>query len=297
MDAGDLDLGKLRAFQLTAQHGSLRWAANRLRLTIPAVSFQIRRLEEEIGVSLFERLPNRLMLTAAGETLAREADGIFEHIEKVMGVLTPKASPSGHLSISTSSDLAWYFSPKISNYLRRHPGIEVSLHIYKSSETLQLIGSSELDVGIGYFPKVPRGMAQESVAESTLTLACAPGHPFLRTRRPQLADIAQHQLLSLPRQSSTRKMIDRMFTERGIATRGVIEAGNCQTAMDFASHGVGIAIIHSLCAGHQRRNELNYIELGPRVGRIEFSVIYRKASRNIPILQPLIEELTSREMG
>ncbi len=93
MDSGDLDLGKLRAFQLTAQHGSLRWTANRLRLTIPAISFQIRRLEEEIGVSLFERLPNRLVLTAAGETLAREAEGIFEHIDRVLGTLAPMICP------------------------------------------------------------------------------------------------------------------------------------------------------------------------------------------------------------
>ena len=295
MDPKDLDLKKLRAFQFAARHGSLSWAANHLRLTIPAVSFQIRRLEEDLGITLFHRLPNRLVLTNAGERLMQDADAIFEQVEQVLGNLSEGSAPSGRLSISTTSDLAWYFSPKLSNYVRRYPNVEISLHIYKSSETLALVSRGELDIGIGYFPRIPRGLMKEPLTESTLSLACAPSHPFLRNRPPRLSDIARHRLLSLPLQSSTRKLIDRVFAERGIETRGVIEAGNCQTALEFATRGIGIAIVHSLCARNDHRLQLSYIDLDQQFGRVEFSMLYRKGTQENPVLLGLIEELTSRD--
>jgi DNA-binding transcriptional LysR family regulator len=117
----------------------------------------------------------------------------------------------------------------------------------------------------------------------------------LRNRPPRLSDIARHRLLSLPLQSSTRKMIDRVFAERGIETRGVIEAGNCQTALEFATRGVGIAIVHSLCAHSDHRLQLSYIDLDQQFGRVEFSMLYRKGTQENPVLLGLVEELTSRD--
>jgi DNA-binding transcriptional LysR family regulator len=173
MDPSFLDLKKLRAFQLAALHGNLREAAKRLGLTIPAISFQVRRLEEELGVALFKRTPNRLHLTSAGEHLLKEADGIYERIENALGGLTSATAPKAKLSMATSSDLVWYFSPRISAYIRRHPGVEISLHIYRTSETLDLVSRGEIDFGIGYFPKSARNLIKERVTDSMLYLACS----------------------------------------------------------------------------------------------------------------------------
>ena len=71
-----LDLRRLRAFHLVAKHGGLRLAAGRLKQSIPAISAKIRKLEDELGFELFERLPNKLLLTIAGERFLREVDGV-----------------------------------------------------------------------------------------------------------------------------------------------------------------------------------------------------------------------------
>jgi DNA-binding transcriptional LysR family regulator len=289
-----LDLKKLRAFELAAKHGSLRRAATRLGLTVPAISFQIRRLEEDLGIVLFQRLPNRLVLTAAGENLLRETEGIYERIEKALGVLSPAAAPKTRFAVSTSSDLVWYFSPRISGYIRRYPAIEISLHIYKSSETLALVSEGDLDAGIGFFPKLPKALAKERITESTLSMACSPGHPLLGRQPIRLDDIVRHRLLVLPDGSSTRKVIDGAFDDSGIAPQEIIEAGNCQTALEFAERGVGVAIVHSLCAGHMRGARLSYVDLGHHFGKIDFCVIYRRQHKLSPALQGLLEELTSR---
>jgi DNA-binding transcriptional LysR family regulator len=293
MDPSSLDLKKLRAFQLAATHGNLREAAKRLGLTIPAISFQVRRLEDELGIALFKRLPNRLVLTAAGEYLLKESDGIYERIEIALGGLTSAVAPKAKLTVATSSDLVWYFSPRISAYIRRHPGVEISLHIYRTSETLDLVGRGEIDLGIGYVPRLPRSLSRQRVTDSTLSLACSPGHPLLRRRPARLEDIARHRLLLLPHGSSTRALIDRGFHAAGIEMGEIIEAGNCRTALEFAERGVGVAIIHSLCAGHMDNARLSYVDLGHQFGKVDFSVIYRRRSKPPPVLQGLLDVLTS----
>ena len=292
-----LDLNKLRTFQLAAQQGSLKRAATRIGLTIPAVSFQIRRLEQELGLALFQRLPNRLVLTTAGESLLRESAALYEHVEHTLGTLSAADAPKGHLSIAISSDLVWYFSPRISSYLKRYAGVDISLHIFKSSETLTMVGRGDLDVGIGYFPKLPAGVGAHTVAESTLTVACSPGHRLLREQPLRLSDIARYRLLLLPDGSSTRKLIDQAFAKAGIETKSIIEAGNCQTALEFAEREVGIALVHSLCSGHKKEARLSYVDLGHQFGKIDLSVIYRRPSRRLPALQGLLEELTGRYPG
>lgn len=289
-----LDFKKLKAFQLAAKHGGLRVAAARLRLSVPAVSFQIKRLEEELGVALFQRLPSGLVLTAVGESFLREVDDLLVRFEGALATLTSRAMPTGRLSISTSSDIVWYFTPRISSFIKRYPSVQLRHHVYNSIETLKLVSDGELDVGIGYFPKLPKTVAKETVVESTLSLACAPDHPVLRRQPLRLEDIARYKLLLLPHQSATRKIIDNVFASAGISFHDVIEAGNCQTARDFAANGVGIAIVHTLCLGHMPTKRLRYLDAGAQFGTVDFSIIYRRGAPRSAALRGLLEELTRK---
>jgi DNA-binding transcriptional LysR family regulator len=295
MSLGNLDLQKLKAFQLVAKHGGLRVAAARLRLSVPAVSFQIKRLEQEIGVALFQRMPNGLVLTPIGETFLREVDDFLGRFESALAMLTSKATPTGHLSMSTSSDIVWYFTRPISAFIKRYPGVQLRHHVYNSIETLRLVGDGALDVGIGYFPKLPKGVVRESIVESTLSLACAPAHAILRRQPIRLEDIARHKLILLPHLSATRKIIDQAFASANITSSDVIEAGNCQTARDFAANGVGVAIVHSLCLGHMPTRRLRYLDVGVHFGKVDFSVIYRADSPRASTLRAFLEHLTMKK--
>jgi LysR family transcriptional regulator, low CO2-responsive transcriptional regulator len=294
MKPESLDLKKLRAFQLVAQQGSLRRAAMQLHITIPAVSLQIRRLEQDLGVSLFKRLPNRLMLTNAGEILLRETITLYEHVERAVAMLRPNEAPRGHLSIATSSDWVRYFSQRISSYIKRFPGVDVSLHVFRGPETIAMIGRGDLDIGIGYFPKRAPGIGAHKVAESTVTLACPPGHRLLREQPLLLSDVARHRLLLLPSGSATRHLIDRVLSKAGVHVKAVTEAGNCHTALEFAERGLGVALVHSLCCGQNKDARLSYVDLSQQFGKIDLSVIYRSANRRLAALQGLLDELGKR---
>lgn len=289
-----LDLKKLKAFQLTANLGGLRAAAARLRLTVPAVSFQIRRLEKELGIELFQRSSSGLVLTRAGKNFLQQAAAIFGQVESALESLTPSDVFSGRLSVSTSSDIVWYFTPKISSFIKRYPGVQLRHHVYNAVQTLRMVNAGTIDVGIGYFPTLPAALEKEIVTESTLSLVCARNHPLARRQPLRLDDIARHKLVLPPDQSSTRKIIDRVFAKANIKTRDVIEVGSCQTARDFAENGVGVALVHALCVSHRPSTQLHYIDISAQFGKVDFSVVYRKEGAHSLLLRGLLDQMMTQ---
>jgi DNA-binding transcriptional LysR family regulator len=286
----ELDFSRLRAFQLVASNGSLRVAANRLSLTIPAISAKIRRLERDLGVDFFQRLPNKLILTSAGQRFLREVDALFAQAEQMFDGLTADQE-SGRLSVSVGSDHSWYFAPRVTSYLKKHPQIELSLQVYRAADAITALQRGEIDVAIGIFPKLPPGLEKETIVETSMALVVPKGHRLSKFRPPKLREIASHRLILLPRHAETRKIIDKPFADEKLETGSIIEVANCGTAATFVEEGVGIAIVHSLCVRHQSSRSLDWIDLGKHFGKIDFSVVYRKGALRSHVLRGLLDEL------
>lgn len=293
--AESLDLRKLKAFQLVARHGGLAAAAQRLRLTTPAISFQIRRLEKELGVELFQRLPQGLVLTRAGENLLQATAGIFEQVQGALSAVAAEDALGGQLSISTSGDIVGYFTSRISGFIKRHPDVKLRHHVYNSVYTQRLVNSGTVDVGIGNFPNLPPNLKKEVIVGSTLALICAEdSHPFRRAPI-RLEELSRTRIVLPPGQSSTRKMIDRAFTRAGLRCADVIETGSCHTARDFVANGIGPAIVHSLCVGYASPPSLRYIDVSAQFGKVDFSAVYRRENAQSPLVRAFVDLLRSRE--
>ena len=293
LDIDTLDLKRLRAFHLVARQGSLRLAAARLKQSIPAISGKIRKLEEDLGFELFERLPNKLILTIAGERFLREVDGIFERAEQAIATLSRNA-PEGRLAISVGSDHAWFFAPKIRNFLNQYPSIEVNLRVYKSADALIAIDKGEVDLALGIFPVLPKRLERETIVETGLSLAYNPKDPALRRKPPALADLARQRLIVPPGTTATRRMIGKTLATTLSRASMLLEAPTCETAATFVETGVGSAIVHSLCMERLRSRHVQSVELGPRAGKVAFSVVYRKGSLRMPQALELVGELTDQ---
>ncbi len=285
-----LDLRKLRAFQLVARNGSLRVAAIRLDQTVPAISARLRRLEQDLGVELFERLPNRLMLTPAGEKFLDEADAVLERAEQAIASVSSGTAPSGRFAISFGSDHSWYFAPKISNFVKRYPAVQLKLDIYRAADALRALGRGELDACVGVFPKLPKALARETIVESTMSLVCTPGHPLLARPSPRLADISRYRLILLPKYAPSRKVVDQAMGG-SFDTDNILEVANCHTASAFVEKGIGVAIVHSLCVEHFHPASVRWVELGTQFGKVAFSVIYRRGRVSSALIQGLLREL------
>src|SRR6185312_5310800 len=182
MLSDSLDIKRLRAFQLVARHGNLRAAATRLRQTVSAVSLKLSRLEAEIGVELFERHANQKILTAAGKRFLREVDSLFDHAEQILKELTA-AETAGSLAVSIGIDHSGVFVPRISRFLNKHPGVDISIHVFQTYEAIAGLKRGELDVAVGAFTEVPSGLKKQPIISTSLGLLCPVGHPLTRRRK------------------------------------------------------------------------------------------------------------------
>jgi DNA-binding transcriptional LysR family regulator len=285
-----LDLQRLRAFYLVAKHGGLRQAATRLKQSIPAVSARIRKLETELEFDLFERLPNKLVLTPAGEAFLREVDGIFERAEQVLSNLN-HAMPGGRITVSVGSDHAWYYAPKIRNFLNRFPQVAMNLRVYKSAEALVALDRGEIDIGFGIFAKAPKSVERVIIEETTLSLAYNPREVEPPRRKPRLTDLARQRVMVPPRTTVTRAMIDRNAADILAKASTIIETPTCETAATFVEMGVGVALVHTLCMERHRSRLVQTLDLGPRAGRVAFCAVYRKGALRLPLVRALLDEV------
>ena len=286
-----LDLRKLRAFQLVARHGGLRAAAKRLQVTVPAVSFLIRKLEDELGVELFQRLPRGLSLTPAGSNLLKASATIFDSVEKALSTIDDHGQLEGQLSISTSSDSVSYFTPKISAFIKRHPGVKLRHYIHTSDYTLRLVNSGTIDIGLGNFSRQRQGLAKDAVTQSGLSLLCLEDDIRFGKGTVRLPDLAQSRIILPPDRSLTRRVIEQAFAKVGAKCSDVIETGSCHTARDFVRSGIGTAIIHVICGSRLSLRGLRQIDLSTSFPKIELSAIYRREIGHSSLPRAFIDEL------
>ena len=284
-----LDLPRLRAFQLVARHGGLRQAAVRLKQSIPAISARIHKLELELGFDLFERLPNRLVLTGPGERFLREVDALFERAEKTLASIQDGA-PGGRLSVSVGSDHAWFYAPKFRNFLNRRPNVAMSLRVYKSAEALVALENREIDISFGIFPKMSKRFERTLIEETTLSLAYNPREIGPR-KQIDLADLGRHRLIVPPRSTVTRRLIERSLSGALAKASTIIEAPTCETAATFVELGVGVALVHTLCIERHRSRLVRTLDLGSRQGKAQFCAACRTGALRQPLVRALLDEV------
>lgn len=283
MTSNIVDLRKLRAVQLIARHQSMKDAASELRLSVPAVSLQLRSIEQELGTQLFRRIGKKMLTTAAGDAFLVEAEKIITAVDHALEAISGKIHPTSTISLAIGNDLAKRFSGAIATFIRDNRDVEISIRIKRSFETLALVMNGDVDLGVGYFEKVPRELSRRAFRKSGLSLVLLPDHPLNARRKPSLQDIAKHRLIILRHESDMGKRVARAFSAAGIEPSGIIEAGNCQTSREFAEKGIGVAITHTACLGEQDRKTMSVIDVSQYFGTVDVAAIHRNSAHLTPL--------------
>jgi DNA-binding transcriptional LysR family regulator len=294
MHPENLDLKKLKAFELVAKEGNLRTAAQRLNLTTSAISFCIRRLEEDLGVDLFKRFPNKLVLTPAGDHLLAETENILAIVDRAISSIPTDKAPDGISIAVCNSALVSYITPRISNFMKRFPNTKLALLIYTSSEALALVDAGKIDLCLGRFSEVPSNLENKLIVESSLSLACPRNHPVIQAPLT-LESMAQYPIATLHRRMFTRARIERAFSDHDLQVSHYVETRNCQAALASAARDEGIAIIHSLCTSSAADERLCFTDLGDLFPKMKFHAVYRKQEKT-PAIYDVLDALSSREL-
>jgi DNA-binding transcriptional LysR family regulator len=283
----DLDLGKLRAFEIVARNGTLQVAAARLNLTASAISTQLKRLEELLGVELFRRTPSKLVITPEGERFAADVTQILDMTERALTRLGERGSHSGHVNISLGGDYAWLFMPKINSFSAQHRKITTTIKIHRGTESMTAVQKGTADFSIGAFLRRPKGLRFRTVATSTMSII------FNERDRPNpeapLSGVGD-RLLVAPRSATVRTRLGRSPQLK--PSVNYLECPTCHTAIDLVKRESGPAIVHTFCLNQVEADGIRAIDLGKSFGVEQFVIAYKASTVKQSVMRDLLEWLT-----
>jgi DNA-binding transcriptional LysR family regulator len=239
-------LRQLKVFESVARHLSFSRAAEELHLTQPAVSMQVKQLEEQAGLPLTEMVGKKVYLTEAGEEVARHARRIAQQLREADESLDAlKGVRGGRLSIGVIST-AKYFAPRLlAEFRRRKPGIEINLSVSNRETVVRQLADNEIDLAIMGQPPQEFATVAQAFADHPLVIVAAADHPLAGNRKIIPAQLNEETFLIREPGSGTRAAMERFFTESGIAPAHLLELGNNETIKQAVMAGLGIAFISS----------------------------------------------------
>jgi DNA-binding transcriptional LysR family regulator len=272
---------RLQVFHAVAKHRSFTKAAETLFMTQPAVTFQIKQLEEQFNVRLFERGHGQISLTEAGRV-------VFEYAERILGLSSEldarmkdlTGHVAGVLMIGASMTIADYLLPQVlGEFKTRFPSVVPRLLVANSETVQSQVAEHSLDIGFIEGESLLPSLVTEVCCEDELQLVCAPSHPLAKQKaiKPEL--LAQHAYISREPGSGTREVADRYLQKAGPpgdALQPAMELGSPEALKGLVGTGFGFAIMsRATVAKETRLGELVGIPFAPRMVR-RLSAVYPK---------------------
>lgn len=245
-----LTLRQLRTFSVIARHLNFTAAARELHVTQPAISMQVKELEELVGLPLYERVGRRLQLTEAGRELAICAAGVGDLLQQTHERLQAmKGLTAGVLKLGAIST-AKYFTPSLlAAFKRRHPQITIRFTIGNREDVLRQLVENECDLAITGRPPKDMDAVGQVFAPHPLVIVAAPDHPLAGKRRVDFARLADESFLTREQGSGTRVAMEEFFRAQGQRSPDSVEMSSNETIKRAVMAGMGVAFISAHTVG------------------------------------------------
>jgi DNA-binding transcriptional LysR family regulator len=293
-----MDFEQLRTFLEVSRHKSFSRAGEKLSLTQPAISAQIRSLETEVGAQLFDRSGGKVTFTAAGRVFEPFAEHCLEcHQHILLAVGEMQRTPRGEIAISANESTCLYVLPQVFTQFKQQYS-RVALNIVRAdrSRTIEAVLNREVDFGVVALPVKDVRLATEWIHKDELVLIAAQTHALVRNTSGKLRmeDVARHSLL-LPKQGRQREQIDLLFSIRELKPNIGMELDSSELLKRFVAAGMGIGFApRSSVAADEQAATLKVLPIeGVRLQR-ELALVFRKDKSLSRAAQAFLEIATGR---
>lgn len=240
---------QLKVFEAVARHLSFTQAAQELHLTQPAVSMQIKQLEEEVGLPLFEQLGKKVFLTQAGEEMYHYSRSIANELSEAEEVLEQlKGVKRGHLVLAVASTANYFATRILAAFSKQFPDVTFSLDVTNRAVLLQQLEHNEADIVIMGRPPADMHLIMEPFMENPLVVIAPPNHPLVSVKQVQLSDLKDEPFLFREKGSGTRIAMERFFEDHGVTLKTGMEMASNEAIKQAVEAGLGLGIvsIHTL---------------------------------------------------
>ena len=239
-----ITLRHLRTFEAVARHGSISRAAAELHITQPAVSMQMKQLEEQIGLPLLEQVGRRICLTEAGQALRVQASDIASRMAQLNASMEQfRGLERGVLRLAVVSTANYFLPALIAEFNTRHPGVRVSLQVANREFVLSALADSHTDLAITGQPPDSVDVVAQTFKDNPLVVIAAPGHALVGLDRVSMPRLAEETLVVREPGSGTRAAAERHFAAHGLAIRAGCEFGTNEAIKQAVRAGLGLAVV------------------------------------------------------
>ncbi|MCB1527437.1 MAG: LysR family transcriptional regulator [Hyphomicrobiaceae bacterium] len=291
-----ITLKQLRALTAVVEEGSNAAAASRLNVTPPAVALQLKIIEEEAGLPVFERTPDGLVPTAAGQELLATSAKIESALTECAEALHAlRQGEGGRVSVGVVST-AKYFAPRaFAAFMREHPHVEIDLFVGNRADIINELEKFHLDIVIMGRPPDTMDLVRAAIGPHPHIVITPADHPLVGKRALKLSSLANEKWLVREYGSGTRILMERLFDEAATMPRIAMEIGSNETIKQAVIAGLGIAFL----SAHTVTLELSTHQLAtlnvkglPAVR--DWFAVRRSDKRVLPVTQLLWDYLTTR---
>jgi LysR family transcriptional regulator, low CO2-responsive transcriptional regulator len=273
-----MDYDQLASFLEVAKLNSFSRAAEKIYRTQPAISAQVRLLEQECGEKLFDRSGKKVMLTPAGEILKRYAEKLLGlQKEALQAIAELNQTPRGKLYIGANEATCLYVLPKtFAHFKRLYPLVQISIYRNFSHKIMQKVQEGVVDLGIVTLPQSATNMEVIPVSKDEVQVVVPKSHTLAKNRSVSVEELVQFPLI-LPKTGHTRVVIDRLLRDFRDRLQISMELASVETQKKFVGAGLGISLISRSYA--QSDVAAGILKLIPMAGQKlyrELGLIYRR---------------------
>jgi DNA-binding transcriptional LysR family regulator len=289
---GDL-IQWLRGFYFVARTGSVTRAAEAMRRNQPAISHQIKCLEEEFGIFLFERSRGKMELTAEGKVLLELVVPLFELIEEMKEKLyKPKLPIEGIVRVATTHAVILYYLPRfVLDFHKMYSQIPFDLQGGGVEAVLAAVETGAADFGIASFLETPAGLVAHDLFETKLKLITSKNLRQFSPKGISMEAMAKLPHIGFPKTSTITPLIEKRFAQDGLKIKTILVFNNFEIVKKYVELGLGIAILDDFTVTPEDERKLTVFDLGDFFDKRKYQIIMRQKKYLNPAAREFLDRI------
>ena len=273
-----MDFDQLETFLEVARHTSFSRAAEKRFRTQPAISSQIRSLEEEVGARLFDRSGGKVALTAAGKLFQQYAEQTLDARKTMLVTIAEmERVPRGEIVVGANEGTCLHILPEVfAEFKKLYPNVGVQISRLERAKIMDSIVDNSVDFGVVSAPVDDKRLTVVNIHRDELVIIAPPGHSLSRLKQAAIADVVPFPLL-LPKVGRTRDALENLFDERRLKPKIAMELDSSELLKRFVAADVGIGFIaRSNVMEDVKAGALAAIKIADASIRRDLALVFRK---------------------